>query len=439
MNLKKASACAALYCLFAVIYLLSALYFQHYNSPTFIVPTIPFNVLLHLSATEISTLFNGGDASSYINSGMSLLATGHFTPWTLGLWPPGQMLIAAAVIKLTGPDDYILKMLVLSGAAWSLVFTLAYHSFDNVKNPLIKILLAIAPLYFFTVYTFVFGYALILSENLSLPLFLIATCLLISWLKHKRIRSLLAAATVLAVLTYLRGYFELFGNFLCLAMVIYLAFKMIQARHYNIKLFLTENISAIIMALILYNAILFPWRLHNFVLYGSFAWLNQSYIWGSFWTPSIYFPGIDVACLAVSAQFCHLVANNPALGYADFKDMTLMVLISHPLNWYRIKLQYFNYFWFGNSWHNLLHNSILQFIEGIVIIIAGTMATAIGLWTSFKKPSNDQGLYLFSLLFILFNLGLFTFYHFEERYSMFLQILFIYLPLWLLFGFKTKK
>jgi hypothetical protein len=441
-----------LYTLFLFVCLISAFYFgtQHYlflpsEEARLAVPS--FQDFLNLPASAIVKYFGFMDAASYIKAAVFFSLHGYFEAWTSNAWPPGQALFIAAIFKLSGGFNYPLKMLWIAIISWSFAFTFVYHTLDNHQNIFVKILLTFAPLYFHFFHAWIFDYGLLLSENVSLPLFVIAFCLFVQWLKNHKIAYIVSAAVILSILAYFRGYFEILGRFLVAVILIYLIVRLIKGYFVTSeKKILTPELLSILLSLLVFNLLLIPWRIYQFHHTGSFSWQGlTSSIWYDFWLPQTPYADSNIPCLIHPdwCQFLHtqdITAKTQLFSDEFYRTLTLATFMTHALSWYFIKIKFFNVFWFGDSntpipWTNLLHRPIMLF-EGILIFFSGIVLFTLNSFLWMKKRLSLQKKYLFQLifLFLIFNILLFTFFHYEPRYSLYLQVLLIYWPLWFFFG-----
>lgn len=454
-SIKQLLTNASLFSLFFIICFSAAFYFGNQYFPEFAhssnLPIVNYTDYLHLSAQQVVQIFGLADSASYVKYAQSFLQNGGLISWMTHLWPPGQPMIIAGVIKLFGDSSYPLKMLYLIIGLWSLAFVFVYHSLARIKNPVIKIFIALVPLYLEVFRSWIFGYAILMSEGTSLPLLIIAFCLLITWLREDKQKYLIASACVFALLAYIRGYFEMFGNFILLLTVIYIIYRCIYLKIVTGSLngLLSKKLRTILIALLVFNLILVPWRIYHRIQDHTFSWQQMGLIWPSFWTPTSYFPTGNIAC-EVQPDLCKLLYQNdisvgPKLKNSLYLKLTLMTFITHPFVWYGVKLKAFNAFWFGENngvigWGDLIKHKTLLLIEGIVILLAGVISVILSgiLWRKYL-PRETKDLCVFSLGFLAFNVGLFTFFHYEPRYSLDLQLFFVYLPFWLFFGFEKNE
>ena len=116
--------------------------------------------------------------------------------------------------------------------------------------------------------------------------------------------------------------------------------------------------------------------------------------------------GINTPC-HVSPSVCHSLdeydPKKNKLGYSFYKELALITFVLHPIDWYRYKGRFFSELWFGHKARGWAR------VEGTTVALMGIV---------------------FAIGFLLFNIAVFTFLHFEWRYSIFLRVFFVMLPWW---------
>jgi hypothetical protein len=461
-----------LLCFAGLAYFFGQLHYFEFTQATNLITAgySTFHSYLMLSAQRIVDIFGESDPATYIKSAFFFSSHGYFLNEFAILWPPGQALTILGIVKLFGESAYPLKMLILSTIFWPIALTQLYYSWTKIQYSILKFVLSLLPMFLLSFQTWLFGYNLILSENLTLPLFISAICFILQWIREKKYIYLIASAIIFAVMSYYRGYFEVFSRFIMVFVIIYFAyisfkniyfqklgsptlstFAAVKYTAANFKFFYSPKLRTIIAALLVFSVLLIPWRIYMFNHFHSFSWQNLNYSWALLWDKSATsFSTANIGCL-VDPKWCdffyeHDIKNfhGTLLGGKFYAIMTLGAFLLHPLEWYTIKLHAFNHFWYGGNlgaptWSELLNNYKVLFIENTLVLLAGLSTLIIGKlrWKKLSVPKKD--FMLFSFLFVLFNFVLFTFFHFEPRYSLYLQLFFIYLPFWLLFSCEIPE
>ena len=103
----------------------------------------------------------------------------------------------------------------------------------------------------------------------------------------------------------------------------------------------------------------------------------------------------------------------------------MMTFLTRPVTWYKNKLQYLDNLWYGNDWKSEAMNKTLRFLQGVVIFLSAAFYYIYYLVKWRKTEKSYRDLYIASLVFLIFNVMLFTMLHFEMRYSIFLKLVFI--------------
>jgi hypothetical protein len=426
-------------------------------------PTTNFLTFLHLSTTDFAKALGQTDMASYVRFANFLMEKNYAQlPYYLKTWPPALPFIIIVISKLTGITAYPLKMFLLNVITWSLAFLFVYHSLINAKNTLLRILLSLLPLILASFRLWIFGDGLFLTESISLPLFVIATCLFLRWLESQQLSPLLGMTATFFVLAFFRDYLQTFASFLIIMLALWILWC-------NVKLFwrnnktsykihalvlrneiLKKNNKNLIIASIVFLLLLLPWRIYLYQHTGSMSWGHQGVIWQNFWDPTFftYYKDGTIPCL-IEPKICNILYQYnikpfPYTNYEFYRNLSLMTLLTHPLQWYGIKIRYFHVFWFGtsitptfHSWHDLLTKHLELLLEGVLIFFVGIIAL-LGCYY-YQRKTHDffyKGLTIFTFLFIIFNFLVFSIYHFEPRYSLYLRIYFLYLPCWVWFGHK---
>ena len=413
------------------------------------------------SATQVEQWAGGADVGSYVRGAKYFLEHGRFYASTINLWPPGHPFFVAMLMRYTGEEYYAAKILVLNVALWIVAFGFVYTSLHRLRYGLVRIGLTLSPLYFATIREWLFGYGLLGSESFATPLFVIAICCCLHWIRAGRRSSIVAFAVALAALAYLRGYFEMFGNVLLVA-VATLVFTRLA---YGVVAVFRESGRSplraawavvrrpwrhtgprthdVVIASLVFVLLLLPWRLYNLERGNSLAWLHANYYWTRIWEPDsaanrLYVKlGINIPC-HVDAPLCEaLHAANPfgtnaRLAQRFYKRLTVVTFLTNPVAWYAHRAGYFDVFWFGSTWDALFTRHRSRLFEGSLLLGAAFASFAISAVLVWRRDARElRRFMMFVGLFLVFNLALFTFLHLQFRYSIFLRIVCAYLPMWI--------
>jgi hypothetical protein len=356
--------------------------------------------------------------------------------------------------------------------AWALACTALLHATRRIGPAWARFALALAPFAFDGVRGWVFGYGMFGAEGLSLPLFVAALALFVLWLRTDERRVLLTTAVLFALLAYIRSYFEILGNFAIAALVFYAMVKLtylilverilspgLRSREIAARLasggsLFTPRLKAGLSAGVLFVVLLLPWRLYNLERGAPFSWTSTDQAWAAQWRPDadypVYkFPAINTPC-HIAEDLCrqlHPLQHQdtwatPRLGATFYKTLSVYVMLRHPLDWVKDKLRYSYAFWFGpvrgrvigddwrHEWRLLVSRDWRYFAEGILTLMVGVGTLS---WMSgsrrLHRAMPGRIFLAAAWLFVAANAVIFAFVHFEARYSLFIRVFFLYLPL----------
>lgn len=413
-------------------------------------------VPLSWTVTELSDWAGGADVGTYLKGAKYYIDNGEFEDWVVNLFPPGQMYYAVFLVKATGEGYFPLKMLITASVSWLLVFLVVTWILNRGHSNVLAPVIILIPMYFSTIRDYVFGYGMLGAEMLSMPLFVLLVYLVLLFGEnYKKIKYLASVALILALLAYMRGYFEIFGNFLIIFLLLLIALNILyRSCHYHSKeeatisvrefvrliiarkdQMLPKKLRSIAMILIIFLLLLLPWRLSNVERGFTMSWLHADYYWGLVWKsdeethPAFRNTGINTPC-RTDPMLCEILNTYEndnevqSIPFSVYGKQAILTFLTKPVTWYKNKLEYFDNLWFGNDWNYELKERTGKFIEGVLILLAPLLFYSYYLinWKTVTQSYKD--LYISSSVFVLFNIMLFTLLHFETRYSIFLKLLF---------------
>jgi hypothetical protein len=281
-----------------------------------------------------------GDPTSFASAAVDIAHYGWVsdaTRWIVNLWPPGFMLIEAAILKLLGDKTPILIVLLglsLFTYAW-LLFKLRTRISSSIGSW--SWLLPLA--FFATPITSAFIFyptALLFGEWLSIACFIGGILCLLDDSK----RASYAAGVLIASAAYVRPQYEVMAK----GMLLYalLMWGWLYIRQHK------RALPNLVLALLIAQAVMLPWRLYHWVADGNPAWTftdglrielslkdDASLIagGGGFEVTG----GINVAC--------HL---EPVACGSNSKNAYFRIFFSHPWQWVVAKAQILPKYWFAS-------------------------------------------------------------------------------------------
>ena len=168
----------------------------------------------------------------------------------------------------------------------------------------------------------------------------------------------------------------------------------------------------------------------------SMSWLHAGYYWGLVWKTdeathqAFRNTGINTPC-RTDPSLCEVLfdyeskSEGQSITYSMYGRLAVFTFITKPITWYKNKLQYFDNLWYGNDWKNEVSDNTGRFMQGLIMLIS-PLIFFIYYFINWKSADADyKMIYIASLVFVVFNIMLFTLLHFEMRYSIFIKLLFV--------------
>lgn len=353
--------------------------------------------------------------------------------WIINLWPPGFILLEAAVLKLLGGDAPVVAVFFCLSAgifSWLLV-ALRRHLSRAIAGaawlfPISFFILPLTSVFIFQPIGLLFG------EWLSVAcMFASVLC----FLKPQRY-SVYMAAGLLATAAYMRPQYEIIADgMLIYALGTWLFMhiaKLSASLHFSI-------VKKLLGALLLAQVLMLPWRVYHQVVDQRIAWtLTDSWrIANSLLT--------DEALIARGAGFalqgginvaCHVEPS--ACGGTD-KATFMRIFVQHPVAWLAEKCTFLPRYWFApvTQFTTPRHPpSGLDYFYNTLLL--GLLISIVGLNWAVRKMELVA-------VFTCFNFGtammyglLIAFAHFEVRYFFYLKLYALVMS-FLLFAYWRKN
>lgn len=402
------------------------------------IPMGDIKIPLSMDASEFTVLFKGSDIAEQLKWSLSFLeGLRNGSNWVFNLWPPGMPFLYLLVVGISGPLYFPLKMLFLAALFYGLSGYILSASF-NKQAPLaifsIKILYLI-PFFYSSFSTIVFSGLGIFSSDfyclwlLSILFYFLSTSM--------NVANKVLIAFIFSALIYLRSFYYI--SFSLLYKIFFLI-SILYVFSYLMKYGAMGAISRVVrlpsfktMALILISTWLFiaPWKF--FYLFQNkldFPWTSTDQVWAAQWRDDYpkdtFLVGLNTSCL-IQKELCNKLSvfqlsdnwATPTLGSNFYRNLTIITFIENPRSWYREKYRVFNSLWFEGHEVRLKTLTGSDFLSFFLLIFAILFPFALLLGLK-KKWINDANIhiYLIYLFFCLQNLVVFTFAHYEPRYSL---------------------
>ena len=433
----------------------------------FFIPMATGGLYLSATANEFVERFNPSDTATQLGWALDYLKNPQLAGnFAIDFWPPGMPFFYLIVLKFTGASYFVLKMAILgaflyglSGISLYIIFT---QFFRGAFSKFAIGGLFLVP-FFYSSFSGPLFYGLgIFSSDFYCFCFL--TIFFSLLLKNKENYSnIFYIAIILAVLIYIRSFYYILFEFYIKTIIIiaiiyaflnFYKYKKIKSIYSIYKNPFFKN-SLLLIAII--YLLVAPWKI--FYLNKNnrdFSWTATEQVWAAHWRndypADTFLIGINTSCL-VNKPLCEklFVFQSPDtwtpsyLGSNFYKNLTLTTYLSNPIAWYREKLRVFDSFWFDGIRLSLVPFNLSSFFS-FIIIITVLILFAISLYIIFyrKLILNDPSIfnikpYIFYAVFTLQNIMVFTFVHYEPRYSVPLKWVTLMMAIFLLASFLNSR
>jgi len=226
----------------------------------------------------------------------------------------------------------------------------------------------------------------------------------------------LVGGAMLALSAYVRIQAELSGNLTAAAAVACLSFVWVLERRRRRRqsdrgpsvrsLALRAPWKFVLAACAAFFICTLPWRVYNYVNFGSASWHRIDYYWKYLWmTDDEFLPGAPAQAAAPFAAgrinaACHVFPEEckqlrrermekgeQAFSYGYYKKMAIKAFLKRPFRWIAYKMEIFPRYWFSEP--TAIGPSGWSWIEGsltalaVVVSIAGLFLT----WRSVLWPT----------------------------------------------------
>lgn len=307
----------------------------------------------HLTATfdDIIKIDPYADPASFSRGAKDILSLGWIAPERILIaqyWPPGFMLLEAAIAKAFGLQaPLVLVLQVFACAVWAATMALQRRLLGRFINPLLAAAIPFVPFLFQTPRTFlVERYGVVLGETFSVAFFLSAVMLMLITVEKRRLREAVYAGICFALAAYFRSQYELILLALTGLAVPLIVLSIRSERRGNGQAPYVFIIKSALASLVVAHVLMVPWRAYHYVAFGTPTWVFTSgliarnslttdedllKIGGSF----VINGGGDLAC-KLEPSYCGQTSS-VYFYKAFFKNF---------LSWYKAKISLLPSFWY---------------------------------------------------------------------------------------------
>lgn len=336
---------------------------------------------LRSTANDIIKTSPLGDPTYFATAAIDVAKNGWITSdtaWVFNLWPPGFVLLQAAIIKAFGADvPIILVLQILASALFAAVMTQLFGFLRDLINLKVAFALPLLILAFPVSRVFLLQpVGISLGETFSIGFFLMATLLSLRSVECAGLRYSVAAGICFALSAYFRSQFEVILLALTVCGILILACLLVDRRHLiNDPSFKKAAIKTIFVTLLTAHAATMPWRVYHLIHQGSPQWVFTSrYMMENSVMSSetlisngggfIVAGGGNMACL-IDPTTCGDTKNATKLFWRT--------LLNHPVEWYSRKCGLLPSYWFSSvkNWSTVgMGPSRIDIVTNSLLLIA---------------------------------------------------------------------
>lgn len=387
--------------------------------------------------TDILRLYQGNDIGIYATGGYELYKDGHFSKDSINQlrWvAPGMHYLFAGALVLQGEQGMVLPVLsAVNIAFWSLLLLIAYEALRGRIPRLGAFTLPLAIFLLPEMHHFVLHAGVMNSDAYGTTL--LAAGFIALWLafEHSSTRWAIISGIAFAASAYMRSNHE---QLFKLQLIAFALLTIVEYRHMHLpaaigwrnkcrQFFLwastRANLKLGFMILATAFVTMLPWRMHNLITDHRMSWAGSvSMEFRMTWQQLdpkhwYYVSGGTVAC-RIAPDICQgfYARGINEVGTDEKARAFFRTLITHPLQWYGIKLTAFYTRWVERYGE---HNSVIALIFQHWLLLLTWLLPAAGIYRYYQQPTFRNvgfcwaGLSLYFYLFIIL-----TFAHIEARY-----------------------
>lgn len=374
-----------------------------------------------------------GDPASFAKAAIDIAENGWISSgndWIFNLWPPGFILLEAAILKTFGTNvQGILVLQILAASLFAVVLTQLY---TLLKRTIHAKLAASLPLLIFAFpVSRVFllePTGITLGESFSVGFFLLFALLVIRSIIDKSIRYAVYAGLFLALSAYFRSQFEIIVMIFTVWWVVLAVLSLMTWLKRLIDLeSLRFSSKMIVTTLLVTHALMLPWRAYHWVNQDHPAWVFTSTLtFESSVMTTEFLESVGGGWIVSGGGNLTCKIDPTTCGdKTRAKESFFKTFASHPVEWYQLKSKVIGRYWFSSTknWTAIRAQPTFMDDIGNALLLLAVIATVALLFTR-KVRSHVSWPVLIWLNASLLSayMIIFTFAHFEVRYFYFPKI-----------------
>jgi hypothetical protein len=389
---------------------------------------IPYQPELNSSAIQMlnPTRYGLGDPISFVKAGLDIARTGWVSDlnnWIISLWPPGFIILQAAIIKVVGENGpFILAQLVLAVALFSLVSIRFYILLRKELTAAVAFILPLCLFLFPMPRVFLLQpIGVIMGESFAIGFFLLGVIETLFLVQIDKKSNLILAGIYFALAAYFRSQFEIF----ILAMTFWVVFWAIVRKAQGDSK--NSSFKKILVILMITHMCMLPWRVYHRHFDGSAKWVqteNITFRNSVRTTEELHANGSGFVAAGGGNLVCQI--DEQSCGRSErVKRLFILTFLKHPFKWYSIKAGIFPSYWFSpvDNWTNVIKSAgALDFAINAIFALALILSVALLFVRAFRR-SLFFPIFLWLILSVhSAYLLIFTVQQFEVRYFYFYKI-----------------
>ncbi len=377
-----------------------------------------------------------GDPTYFATAALDIAAHGWVSAgneWTLNLWPPGFILLEAAIIKTMVQGAPVILILQLFAAVLLAVLMMLLNRLlrpwlGDAMALLLPLVIIIFPMprVFLLQPT-----AITLGESYAIIFYLIAMVCAIYSVKKNTLRSAIYAGFFLALAAYFRSQFEIYLLALSawgIFIIIWLSVRYLRsAEKANNPYPSSHLIKTIALTLVVAHLLTAPWRMYHWIYQDSIKWVHTSSL--------TFINSVQPSNILNSTGGGFVVSGGGNLTCRidpstcgrtnEAKALFIRTFLNHPVEWYSLKFKLFAPYWFSSveNFVNIVKLPSLIDIFTNMIFLAALVGVIVLLCMPNMRRQRLWPLLLWINLSFFTTTGLIvSLSHFEVRYFYFPKI-----------------
>ena len=408
------------------------------------------NLPINTTYSYISINHNGSDEASYIQLGERYVNFGILDGGLNGGWPPLMSLIHTLFIVFFGMDFtpfYAFYFFIL--LLWTSIFYLLIKIIWQMKQIFNKLSL-LTLIFLVSISNVLNGFflkqALIISEGLSIPFFILGLIFLFlkSNKKDNKFIDYLIPAIFFLLATLTRGIFDVVFTLFVFFIIFFYLIRFLIFNKFSFDI-VTKDFQInfnqlakfpILVITFLYLFLIAPYKFFFFIQHGEFAVTanNKNHLWEQNWSYDedliskggqfVVDGGATIIC-KINSNLCNKINDCEFCFENEFyKSNTYKTILTNFHTWIYHKIPLSAKFWFSSPPYVGAHNnhldlmSIVTEIFPLILLVYVLINLVIYIFRNFHL-SNLSNKFLFNILVLSLILALIIppfMFHFEVRY-----------------------